>query len=359
MEHKKLTVSIMVAGFALIAFLGGYLLTQQGIGKPVNNSNETGSILQKFEQNKNAPADLPTDELVLLGDYQAVSPTDSSESGNILFYDKQNGKIIQTELKTGKESIISATTLPGFISSQWSPDKNQVISVFNTSSGNQLKYYNLHTRKSVTYPLSITSAAFSPDGNQVAYFEKGATSNKIVISMPDLTLPKIALNTRIENISLVWPNKDKIALIVKEGDVNSSLYLLSPEGSFEQIITSQNGLKTKWSKSGDAVLYSFYGPEGKLLTYYRDLTSTEINIAIPLDAEKCTWASGKIIYCSVPRSSSKEDMYKLDLNNEVKEIIATPEFQLNTSEIFITPLENYIVILNGVDNKLYAMKIGE
>ena len=92
--------------------------------------------------------------------------------------------------------------------------------------------------------------------------------------------------------------------------------------------------------------------------FYMDTNAkTENPLLVSTPASKCAWSiSGKSIVCAVARSSSLGDeFYDIKLEG-TKELILSPNSKIDTAEIFLSGAEDYLIILNGLDDHLYVLK---
>ena len=355
---NKLTITIIVLSLSLTAFLGGYLISQKDFHRsPV--SNTTGNILDKFSNqttNNSPEALLREKELSSLSKREAISPAISQNKDSVIYYEKDTGKVFEITLNNLREKSVSDTTLSNLIKTIWSPSRREVISLFYYPKGNHYKYFNYKTKASVDLGTDIKSLAFSPDGNQIAYFGIKDSSQGIFISKPDGNYFKKILSTRLENAEVYWPSNELLAFKVETGG-GSELYSLSKAGEIKKILDSREGLEVKWSKDGSQVLFSQKTrPEVGL--FYKNISSeSETPLNVATDASKCDWSiNGKTIVCGVPRSSaSGDEIYEIGLDG-TKKLLSSPTTKINTAELFLSGLNDYVVILNSLDNKLYVLK---
>jgi len=364
MTQKLLTVLIVVS-LSLTAFLGGYLISQKdfhrnpdlGSGNMLNKFSDTSdpdglSISSPPPLNKNSVSDI----LKLLSPKKVVSPTMSQEKNSILYYEKGTGKVFDVTLNDLKEKPVSDTSLTNLIKTIWAPSKKEVISLFYYPKGDRYKYFNYKTRAFTDLGTNIKSLVFSPDGEQIAYFGNKDGSRGIFISEPDGSSFKKILSSRLENADVYWPS-DELLVFKTEVEDGSELYSLSKTGEIRKILDSRDGLEIKWSKDGSKVLFSQkIGPEFGL--FYKNISSeSETPLNVATDASKCDWSIDEsTIVCGIPRSSaSGDEIYEINLDG-TKKLLSSPTTKINTTELFLSGLDDYVVILNSLDNKLYVLK---
>ncbi len=355
MMNKSLLI-LTIASLSFTAFLSGYLISQKDFHRNPDTEYGRGNILDKFNGDSSgpSPAAYPSGA-ALLTSRDAVSPVLSKEKDSVIYYEKGTGRVFEVSLKDRRESSVSDVSLPNLIKTAWSPTRKEVVSLFYNPRGSRYKYFSYRTRASVDLGQGITSLVFSPDGSQVAYF-KNTEPRGIFISQPDGSSAKIILPTRLENIQLYWPSDDVLSFLTNTNE-GSELYSLSKAGDIRKIIDVSDGLEVKWSHDSSRVLFS--KREGSSVNlYYKDIASgIETPLNTSTSASKCAWGiDGKTVVCGVPHSSaSGDEFYEIGLDGS-KTLLASPSTKINTAELELAGLDDYIVILNDIDSKLYMLK---
>lgn len=361
----------LVTILALTGFLAGYLLVKDNL-RFDGLKTETGTILDKFTGQQ--PADtvqLSEDEIkpLLITDKKVVSPTNSLVKGSILYYEKNTGKVFEYDMINKTESAISDKILPNFISSTWSPAKKEVISAFYSPSGYVLEYYSFNNGRDVKFSSDVKSAAFSPDGNLIASYslENNTSSDsinqladktgKLIISQPDGSLPKTIMNTRIRDLKLAWPAKDRIVL----GTSDSGTFLLTEDGKLEKFLNPIAFLEENWSRSGEKMLYSGLidsNASEPILRVKNIQLRDEKALNTAGSASKCAWSIDDVnIYCALAHSPSEDDIYLINTDNGSKKLVA--ELATPVKEMFLSTIEDYLLFISALDDKLYGLKISE
>ena len=361
MENKKTLIILMVVAFSLVAFLGGYLISQSGFS---GGSAFSGNLLQKFEGQTQVTTSSSTllQNPLVLGSHQAVAPVNSKDSSAVIYYEKSTGRVFQVDLATGEEKLISPNPLPNFLNTIWAPDGKQVVSEFYSPQSDRFKYYNYNTRKTALLPDGVRSVAFSPGSTQIVYFQN-FNSPGIFISQPDGSSFKKFLETRSKDIQLEWPQNDLIAFKVEnESDKSWGLMTLTEEGVLSKIIDSAVDLEDRFSPDGTRVLFSYADEMGDTGLTIKDLkTGNGADLPFLTSAEKCAWSlDNKTVFCAVPAQSNSgnEEFYKIDTDKMTQEKIKTDaSVQVDVKQIFLSNLENYLVFLNGIDGRLYKVSL--
>ena len=355
--NQKLLIALTIISLSFTAFLSGYLISQTDFHRN-SSSNFSGNILDKFSDNNSSPSPQAESSKTLrpLSPRSALSPVISKEKNSILYYEKGTGKVFEVTLNDLREKSVSDVPLANLIKTVWAPSRKEVVSLFYHPKGNHYKYFNYKTKASVDLGTNIKSLSFSLDGSQIAYFGDREGSRGIFISQPDGNSSKKLLLSRLENADVYWPT-DNLLFFKTDNSDGSELFSLSLTGELTRILDPRERLEVKWSRNGSRVLFSQKVESGRISLFYKDLSSeSETALNVATDASKCDWSiDGKTIVCGVPRSSaSGDEIYEIGLDG-TKKLLSSPTSRLDTAELFLSGLDDYVVILNSLDNKLYIL----
>lgn len=352
--HQKLLITLSIISLSFTAFLSGYLISQKDFHRK-ETPPTTGSILDKFD-NDSSEYKSKNESLRTLSPRHVISPVLSKDKDGVMYYEKDTGKVFEVALKDLKERSVSDLPLADLIQTIWSPSRKEVVSVFYHPNGILHKYFDYKTKSSVDLGPNINHLVFSPDGSQIAYFGKNREAKGVFISQPDGSVLKNILPSRLEDTEVYWPSGD-LLFFKTSGQEGSELYSLSKNGEVNKILSSRNNLDTKWSKDGSRLLFSEQ-IDSLIRLSYKDLHSdTETSLGVSTRASKCDWSTdGQSVVCGVPRSSgSGDEIYEISLNGTSK-LLSSPTIRVNTSELFLSGLDDYVIILNSLDDKLYGLK---
>lgn len=365
---KKLTIFLLTAA-SLTSALIGYILIGQGFF--INPKSQTGTLLDKFDEQKPTPQAVQEDanNPILLSDRQVVSPTVTFDKRGLLYFEKGTGKVFEYDFDDKKESIISDALLPNFISARWSPVKNLTLNSYISDNGVTLGTFSPSTGERMDLGKEVRSATFSNDGGLLAYYyfyNNPATDNdpsavnlgQILLSELDNSYQKKILDTRITNIELEWSLLDKITLKANSSD----LFILTKEGKLTKILSDKLDLAYKLSPSGNKVLFSSFeliNNKSTPMLWLKDLDSgVEEPLNISGDASKCAWSiDDTTVYCAISRSPVADDISTINTLTKKNTVIYGTS--LNISELHLSGLEEYLILLSQRDNKLYSIKIPE
>jgi len=372
---NKFTVFLVIT-LGLTAFLGGYIVLENGIG-----GIKTGTILEGFSNQEINDKDQSKEDAIdkkskLISNRQVVSVVKSANGNGIIYFEKNTGKIFEYDLKDNNETSISDETIPNFISAVWSPDKKQTLNHLYHPLGDRYQYFNVETGKVNNLDANIRSTAFSPDGNLIAfhYLEPGTNPNpidpalppinktgKIAISEPDGTYQKKVIDTRLTEIEISWPTREKMALKTPL----SEIYLLNENGELKKMLEPGYGLEYKWSPNGLNLLFSNLIQSQNGLESLLFIKNIETDAETSIDmlnvagaASLCVWSIDNThIYCALSKSPSVDIVHKINTQDKTLKIAAEPNALIK--EILLSTLEDYILYVNASDGKLYSIKVSD
>lgn len=347
---KTVIITLLVV---LAGLLVGYLYF---IPDP---ESQTGLLVERFSNIATVADNKEYRPILnLLSNDRVVSAVPDRNKEEVLYYEEGTGRTFRINLANQDRTEVSKNTLPGFVETIWSPDRTEVVSVFNVSNKKIYRYYNFKTKTPKTLPRGIESLAFSPDGNRIVYFLKTENEqNKIIISKPDGSNPKEILNTRVVDFKISWPNDNFISLYQPGGEGSETLYTLSLDGQLEKEIEYADGLNIAWSPGGDSLLYSKIEKDGKDSLFLKNKNQTRL-LGPSTTASWCDFGlSNKDIFCAVlnPEDSGTVGIYKINADSlETK--TAYPEIEVRPKKVFISAFGNYMVIVDR-HSQLYSVPL--
>ena len=353
--NNKYLITLLVLSLSLAAFLAGYVISQKDFTK--QSANIGGGFLEKFDESR--PDDLgnSSGDLFTLSKRTVLSPTLSKEKDSVLYYDKNSGQVFEAGPGGLNEKIISNKLLPDLIATFWSPNKKEVVSVFDTNNGKDFRYYNYQTNKVVDLGRTIKSLAFSPDGSHIAYLRSLGLDGAIYVSAPDGSSPRKIIETRLSDIELSWPSEEYISFKASV-DGRDSVYLLSLTGNLTKFIDEPGKADVLWSSGGTKILYSTR-ESGNPMLFVKDTLSSSVKaLDISTPAYKCAWGiNSDYVVCAIGRSGQGgENIYKINMDG-TKELLSSPVKNIYAKQLMLTSTEDFLIIVNETDGKLYSLKI--
>jgi len=349
---KEYTILILVSALFCSILVGYYLTRPVQNQKLVNEQAALGRFTGDLGTAEATTLPVP-DGLFQISNDVVLAPVADEAGQGILYYHAENGFVSRADIESRQNTVISNSALPGLRDVIWSPNQNQVVTVFSGQARPIFQYFNYETRDHGSLPASVVSAAFSPDGNQLALIESFGDQNNVIISKTDGTSAQTILKTHLAHISIAWPKTQALALTAKDDVGVATFYLLSLEGGLTKIIDSESGLRTAWSHDGSKLLYSTL--EEGLVIY--DI-NTGLYGRLPLDvaADKCSWYADSLSIACAVEEKGEIKLQKLSLSNNSILTIAS-NLIISPSKLFFSPDQKFLVILSAGDHTLYALKV--
>jgi hypothetical protein len=311
-----------------------------------------------------------------------VAPTINAPGNKIKYYAKSTGNIYEVNFDGSGLSQLSAANLANIIQIFWSPDKNQVLGIFQDGEKTKKYLHNYTSGKSTALNENIQQAAWSPDGKKIAVqtYDQNTTNTIISVANSDGSELKAIMQTRIKDLIVEWPTIDKISARTPSSGLSDGLvFIINPgDGTFTKILSGLFGLNVKWSQLGDKFIYSITSPEGKnpsLFSADQKGQNTK-NLGVETIVEKCVFSQdNRIIICAVPQKISaaavwpddyykgmvtvSDHFYKVNLSTGEKDLLYAPQDtakSYDASELFLSPQEDYLFFINRKDGFLYGLK---
>ena len=386
--NTKLKKVLIILIIVLIIALIGLLIYNFFIKKPENGTDPDSGGLPGGEEGEFIPDEgdfVPDPELKIkiISTDPVLSPALTNDKSGVIYY-HTNGEVWQSNFDGSDLTQISDTKLNDLAKIIWSPDKSEVISIFEDYLGNVTKYfYSYETSKAVPLDKYIGYIAWSSDGGKITYqYENDFTDvNNISTSNPDGSGYKEVLKTRMKDLIIEWPKGSEIFFREKPtGLAQSSLYSLdSLTKTFTKVISNIYGLSIKWSTDGDKILYSETIPNGKGITIFTaDRSgSNQKSANVNTLAEKCVWSQDpRTIYCAISENldeanilpddfykgtfSSIDSFYKINTETEEKiKLLEDSEMFENYDaiELLLSPQESYLLFINKNNGLLYSISL--
>ncbi|OGN06435.1 MAG: hypothetical protein A2669_01570 [Candidatus Yanofskybacteria bacterium RIFCSPHIGHO2_01_FULL_48_25b] len=355
MNQKLLILLIVVTAFA--SFLAGYLLTSKDAGRSALEE-QRGLLIDRFDgiAGGATPTPLPAG-LLKAADESALGLTSALGENAVLFYHADSGYVSKLDLETRAGTLISKTSLPGLTDILWSPDKNRVITVTQKRTGPAYTFFDYHTREFGDLGRNIGSAVFSPDSRRIALFRTKDSGSEIQISDFNGRNSRTLLKTRLENVRLFWPRENMLAFTASDYDQTSqSFYALSPEGELMELASGAENLSAQWSHDGSRVIFSQREGDRYVLGLYDTAAKKTLVLPLGARASDCAWSlDGTKIYCSIQTSGETSIVLISLLDNQTTVLFSG--LAIVPEDIFLSHLENFLVMTNFADKSIWAVKL--
>lgn len=393
MNLKKIFIIALVLLFLLIGTLAVYNLFIKN--PPSANPTATGNLPAdngQFPANSVSPS--PSNaanganqnaaalKVKPISQAKVMGATLTEDGQGVKYFTLPNGYLYQSSFEGANVKAISNTNLSTLVKAIWSPDEGKIIGVFSENNKIRKYFYNYANNQSIILSDKVGYVAWSDDSHKIAYQFTDPTAGDSVISLanPDATGWQNIFKTRLDNLIVEWPAKEKISLRqAPSGLAQGILYVINPAtGNFNKILSDTFGLSVKWSPRADKILLSYTDSRGrnpKLILTDEQGTQTK-DLGLAGLADKCVWGQDdRTIYCALPQTISAnaiwpddyykglvilaDDFYKINLetNAKTKIVGSTSETGYDAQDLFLSPKEDYLFFTNRRDGLLYRIKL--
>ena len=366
MPLKKILIILII----LLILVTGTLVIYNFFLKVDDDSNE--------ESNNGTVTDQQLDSRIKpISQEPVIGPV--IDNKKVKYYLSNNGNVFESNFDGSDKIQISSNNLPGLIKALWSNNKDKVITIFEKDYLIDKYLYDYNTESSTLLDYKIRWIAWSPTQEKIAYqyYDSKTGDNNISIANSDGSEWTTILSTRMKNLIIEWPDKDKLSIrTMPSGLAQSIIYKIDlSDNNLEKVIKETYGLTALWSPLGDKLLISETNSQGKNLKLKLvDLDEQIIKeltfITLP---EKCVWAQdNRTIFCAVPKNipisavmpddyykgkiSFSDEIWKINL--ETEDIIKIKDSSdYNAKELLLSPFEDYLLFINQKDGLLYSLEL--
>lgn len=311
-----------------------------------------------------------------------MAPAIGKDGQTVKYYSRQTGRVFESDFLGQELKEISDTDLKNLIKIVWSPDGEKVIGVFSENNQTKKYFFDYETRQSAELNSSVGWVVFSPDSKNIVYqYNDPATGqSNISVSSPDGSNWRNVFKTRMEDLIVEWPSREKISIRTRvSGLAQGLLYAIEEKtGNFYKILSDTFGLSVNWSPKADKVLFSYTDSNGRnpqlVLSDEKGEKTKKLNLKGI--ADKCVWSKDNLtVFCALPQSFSDLDVwpddyykglivlndaiYKIDLETDQKTKIAGSLDQagFDAQDLLLSPKEDYLFFINQKDGLLYSLKL--
>lgn len=393
MNAKK----ILIIAAILLALIGGTLLVYNlffraaptaeqpeasGSLPPTGNKTSTPTPTQPAGTSGTQQDSRVSLKIMPISQERVLGASIGTDGKTVKYYSQVNGQVYESAFDGTNLKKISSTTLNGLIKVLWSPDKEKVIGIFSENNQTKKYFYDYSNGQSSLLNANMGYVAWSPDSKKIAYQYTSASSEQSTISIanPDGTNWKNIFKTRLDNLIVEWPAKEKISIRSQvSGLAQGLLYVIdSVTGDFNKILSDLYGLNIKWAPKADKILYSVTDSRGRnpklVLADEKGTNSKDLKLSGIID--KCVWSKDdRTVFCALPQEISlnaiwpddyykgllilADDFYKINLETgeKTKIIGSTVQSSFDAQDLFLSPKEDYLFFTNRADGLLYSLKI--
>ena len=304
----------------------------------------------------------------------------AADGSNLLYYDKNVGKFYQLT-PDGQSRLLSDQTFYQVEKITWAPDKAKAVLEYPDGAN---IVYDFETKSQVTLPKHWKDFDFSPNSDQLVFKSMGINEENrwLAVSSADGSQARKIehLGNKDATVHPLWsPNGQIIAVYREDLDFDrQNLYFVGLHNeNFKLTILDGRGFRGQWSPTGKQLLYSVYNSSNdyKPTLWIVDAEGENIgqnrrSLKLETWADKCSFASGDVIYCAVPQKLEGMagifatemdnypcDIYKIDLKTGFKTMIAQPEGEHNIGRVIVSNDGRYLYFTSKDDGRLYKIRL--
>lgn len=272
----------------------------------------------------------------------------NNSSGQMRFYNQNDGKFYQI-MSDGSIKTLSDRTFYNVSNVTWANTADKAILEYPDQSK---IIYNFETQKQASLPKHWEEFSFSPDSKEIAAKSIGLSpENRWLVTVNDDGTGTKLIEPMGENqdkVIIDWsPSRQTVAFSMTGNSLGlyrKEVLLVGLNGeNFKSLIVEGMGFESKWSPTGNQLLYSVYSQRSDLKpeiwvtnSYGNEIGSNRRNLEINTWPEKCTFAGDTTLYCAVPRTLPQgagikpeiatgiyDNLYRIDLATGHKTTINT------------------------------------
>ncbi len=357
---NKTTVFLLFMFTVLIAFLGGYFLSQKS---DINNSSQQASLdnslVSRF--NKSSEKYVMPVGLFTISRERASFPFLTQNGKKVIYYYPNRGEVRSSSVDSlGNNSSLIATIKPWALDIQWASG-SRLIAVY--ADGSIL--YDLVSGSSKKIDKNIIGPSFSKSGDHIAYVYNSLdkeTGRDIRISDTDMAIFKTLLSTRISSWDIEWTDNETLSVLKQPtlDNPQSSLFTLDTRTKrLRNILASKKDLQTIWSPDGKKLLYSYVSNTKERELYVMTVPNrVPIFLGVGTSASQCTWrVDSRTVICGNENSFFSLDTSSTKPKREKITSLERDTFDVSVTELLITSSEAYLIFINTQDGKLYGLSL--
>jgi hypothetical protein len=307
------------------------------------------------------------------------SPT-LDQNGNMAYYDLRDSKFYKMD-ENGNIIPLSDKVFNQVTKVDWAPNADKAV--IHYPDGNKT-IYNFDTEKQVTLPKHWDDFSFSPNGNHLSGKSLADNpDNRWLIVFSDDGTGARALEPLGDNYDKIYPswspNNQSVAMWTDGIDFNRQklIFLGLNDENFKSTVIEGRGFEPLWSKEGDKLLYSVYNDNNNMnpKVWVVDAIGNEIgqnrtNLGLDTWASKCTFAGNDDVYCAVPdylpegsglfpeaANDSVDSLYHINLKTGSKQMVATPENNVNISQVMVSPDQTKLYFTDRRNGQVYQINL--
>lgn len=218
----------------IIFFLSGIFLVLLFLNFSASSKKQGAAV---FEPQSAIPTDLPKKVSrgpVVFFDFK-------NGSGKAIFYEEFDSTVYEADLDgKNKKELARIPNASGIL---FNPNGKGLIAEVPGKGSPTTAYFDLENNRKTELPKNIRSAAFSPDGEKLAYYfydDKTGRGNISTAEPDGLNSGSIFL-TRIKDLNLAWPENELLVFYPKSG--GGQAFSVMPDGNNFRRLDDEESLR--------------------------------------------------------------------------------------------------------------------
>ncbi len=356
---------LIIAGAILIIVIAvvGFMLYMNGKNKTATQNQSVDQVdTSSNGANTGASSNVTTGSLKKVSDTTAIAPV-SSFDGQAVWFFTAEGQLFKVNVNTGlKQEFILPAKL-NITDGIWPVAGNDFIVVTGTGTTKAFNYYNSDLKDSpeqkfVTFPASVTSMDFLPDGKHIAYIFNKAGGPLLEIGGFDLKTFEVITALPTANLTIkVSPSGDRALLYDPSAPGNGQLYLINFTDKKVITLKTAGDNSAVWSNDGRHFVYnkaSTNSVSGEL--WYGDSNSVnDKDLGVSSPPSKAAFdKNGNIFVAS--SDGSNDSIWKISPTTLTKSKIftgSTAGIVIRATNLFLSPDAATLYFKNG-DGYVYS-----
>lgn len=285
--------------------------------------------------------------------------TGSADGQGVQFYNEADGKFYKID-ENGQLITLSDRVFYNVKDVDWSNKKDKAVIEYPDGSN---IVYDFENEKSVTLPKHWEEFSFAPDDKQIAAKSIGLDPGNrwLMIANSDGSnaIKVEALGENGDRVDTSWsPNNQTVAMFTEsiDADRQNLFFVGKNQENFKSTIIEGRDFRPLWSPDGKILVYSVYSTKNDLKPMLWAVAAQGDNIgqgrqSLGLEtwSDKCSFHGASLLFCAVPKTleegsglfpdiakQTDDYLYRIDLKNGTKELIAIPEKEMTIGSIVIS-----------------------
>ncbi|MEK7172833.1 MAG: hypothetical protein AAB740_02560 [Patescibacteria group bacterium] len=315
------------------------------------------------------------DRLVQITNFPTISPSLDKNESKIIYYKKDGGDMMSSDLNGKNQEKISHITIIGLLNAIWSPVRDRAA-VFYLDQDILKSFIQVGTSSISVLPQDIKDFSWAPDGRSALYTLRRGSLLDFSVSDSSGRNPKVIYSTPLYDSLASFITSDKIALqSAPSGLVEGSLFTFSRSNSLlSKVKSGVLGMTSLWSPDGSHFVMSRFDPTSRssMLSVYNSAGGEVFITELAGTTYKCVWASNQEVACAIPRIVSfgniwpddylkggfrtKDQVVQINVvKKEIYGVFSEPVFDM--SDLIITKNQEYLFWINRSDGTLWSLKL--